>query len=90
MPAVKSPPTKRGAPPIGEDGYPLELHHPNQLPTDTPVVMSRTDHRLGGNFKKNHQNTGQSRSKINRPEFDKVREKFWQDWWDNNMPKTIL
>ena len=28
--------------------------------------MTRTDHRLGDNFKKNHSNTGQSASQIDR------------------------
>jgi RHS repeat-associated protein len=51
---------KRGRPPIGADGHPMELHHrvplaqggTNQF--DNMVPMTQTQHRLGPNYKKNH------------------------------------
>lgn len=53
---------QNGDPPIGGDGFPMELHH--KLPiewwgTNDPSnlePMSRTDHRLGENYRKNHPN----------------------------------
>jgi hypothetical protein len=40
--------------PIGSDGHPMELHHVNQTHEGGVKVMTRTDHRLGTNFRKNH------------------------------------
>ncbi len=51
---------KQGKPPIGEDGYPVELHHDPPLSqggTNDPATltpMTRTEHRLGGNYRRNH------------------------------------
>jgi hypothetical protein len=45
---------KRGRAPIGPDGFPMELHHVDRTPEGELLPMSRTDHRLGGNYKKNH------------------------------------
>lgn len=45
---------KQGRAPIGPDGYPIELHHIDQTPDGGLEPMSRTDHRLGENYKKNH------------------------------------
>ena len=44
----------QGEPPIGDDGFPMELHHPGGDPNAAPIPMTRTDHRLGDNFSKNH------------------------------------
>jgi hypothetical protein len=45
---------RRARAPIGEDGFPMELHHPEGDP-DAPVEpMTRTDHRLGPNYRLNH------------------------------------
>lgn len=43
-----------GKPPIGSDGYPMELHHVNRTSSGGTEAMTRTEHRLGENFKKNH------------------------------------
>jgi hypothetical protein len=51
---------EKGKSPIGSDGYPMEIHHKqalekggsNEFSNLTP--MTRSDHRLGENFKKNH------------------------------------
>ena len=40
--------------PIGEDGFPEELHHRGGGPNDALIPMTRTDHRLGDNYSKNH------------------------------------
>jgi hypothetical protein len=45
---------EEGKPPIGSDGFPMELHHLNGTPTGGLKPMTRTDHRLGGNYQKNH------------------------------------
>jgi RHS repeat-associated protein len=45
---------KNGKAPTGPDGHPMELHHTDGTPNGGLDPMSRTDHRLGGNYKKNH------------------------------------
>lgn len=79
---LKEPPAKRGNAPTGNDGSPVELHHKGQQP-DSPVVeMTRTEHRGEGNFKKNHQNTGQRPSEIDRKEWKRQQRQYWRDQWD--------
>jgi hypothetical protein len=51
---------EQGKPPIGSDGYPMELHHvkslaeggTNDLTNLRP--LTRSEHRLGSNYKRNH------------------------------------
>jgi hypothetical protein len=43
-----------GKPPIGSDGFPMELHHVEGTPTGGLKPMTRTDHRLGNNYQQNH------------------------------------
>lgn len=49
-----------GDAPMGTDGYPMELHHKTPLAQcgsndfDNLQAMTRTDHRLGPNYKLNH------------------------------------
>ncbi len=43
-----------GRAPIGSDGYPMELHHVNRTPEGGLKPMTRTEHRLGENYRKNH------------------------------------
>jgi hypothetical protein len=50
---------KQGKAPVGKDGHPVELHHDGQKPDSPLDEKTRTDHRGGDNFKKNHPNTGQ-------------------------------
>ena len=51
-----------GKPPIGSDGFPMELHHRKPLAEggsnafDNLSPLTRTDHRLGDNYKLNHPN----------------------------------
>jgi hypothetical protein len=45
---------KEGRAPTGPDGHPMELHHKDRTPNGGIDPMSRTDHRLGENYKKNH------------------------------------
>jgi hypothetical protein len=68
-----------GKAPTGKDGHPVELHHEGQQADGELKAMTQTDHRRGGNFKKNHSNTGQQKSQINRAEFAKQRKQFWKD-----------
>jgi RHS repeat-associated protein len=45
---------KQGKAPIGSDGYSTELHHVDRTPEGGVQPMTRTEHRLGDNYKKNH------------------------------------
>jgi A nuclease of the HNH/ENDO VII superfamily with conserved LHH len=45
---------QQGRPPIGKDGHKMELHHPNGNPNGPLQPMTRTDHRLGPNYRRNH------------------------------------
>lgn len=53
---------KKGEAPIGSDGFPMEIHHRTPLAEggtntmDNFDFLTRTDHRLGENYKKNHPN----------------------------------
>lgn len=81
---IKQPPDKRGGAPKGEDGKPVEINHReqkkgNKSPFDE---MTREDHRGKGNYKKNHPNTGQEPSTVDRKEFRKLREQHWKGEWD--------
>ena len=80
---IKSPPLERGRTPTGEDGNPVELHHREQTPDGPIDEMTRKEHRGGENYKKNHENTGQEKSKIDRGDFKKVRENHWRKEWDS-------
>ena len=44
----------RGRAPMGADGKPVELHHVDRTPQGGLTPMTRTEHRLGDNYKKNH------------------------------------
>jgi RHS repeat-associated protein len=44
----------KGKPPIGSDGHPMELHHADRTQNGPLQPMTRTDHRLGDNYQKNH------------------------------------
>lgn len=47
------PPTERGrAPKSKKNGYSIEIHHDEQNPNGPFKEMTRTDHRLGVNYKK--------------------------------------
>lgn len=45
--------------------------------------MTFSDHRGGENFKKNHKNTGQEKSKVDRNKFRQIKRKHWEDQWDS-------
>ncbi|MDI3282851.1 HNH/ENDO VII family nuclease [Polyangium sp. 15x6] len=45
---------RNGRAPTGTDGKPMELHHVDRTPEGGVRPMSRTEHRLGENYKKNH------------------------------------
>jgi hypothetical protein len=69
---------KQGDPPIGTDGHKVELHHKGQKTKSPLIEMTRTQHRGKGNFKTNHQNTGQKPSRVDRSEADRVRKQHWK------------
>ena len=77
------PPTERGrAPKSKKDGYSIEIHHDEQNPNGPFKEMTRTDHRLGVNYKKNHPNHTQ-KSKIDRTQWKYQQRKYWENEWDN-------
>jgi RHS repeat-associated protein len=82
-----TPPTERGRAPIGNDGQPVELHHPGQQHGAPLDEMTQTEHRRGGNFKRNHPNTGQERSKVDRQRADRERRQHWCTEWDEGRWK---
>ena len=45
---------EKGKAPIGADGHPMELHHKDRTMEGGLQPMTRTEHRLGENYKKNH------------------------------------
>lgn len=45
---------REGKPPIGPDGHPMEFHHVDGTADGGVKPMTRTQHRLGSNFKENH------------------------------------
>ncbi|WP_213069470.1 HNH/ENDO VII family nuclease [Methylomicrobium album] len=49
---------EKGKAPIGSDGHPMELHHKDRTMNRGLEPMTRTDHRLGGNYRKNHLDIG--------------------------------
>ncbi len=59
---IMAPPKAKGKAPIGADGYPRELHHSDPKANGPIHEMTRTEHRGGNNFKKNHSNTGGSKA----------------------------
>jgi Pretoxin HINT domain/A nuclease of the HNH/ENDO VII superfamily with conserved LHH len=76
-------PKKRGLAPTGNDGFPVELHHTEQTQDGAIAEMSRTDHRLGDNYARNHENTGGDDSLIDRKQFDRQKRKYWANEYDN-------
>jgi 5-methylcytosine-specific restriction endonuclease McrA len=52
----------KGRAPIGDDGYPMELHHKKPLAEggdnslENLQPMTQTEHRRADNYKKNHPN----------------------------------
>ena len=70
---------KQGNAPTGTDGHPVELHHEGQKSNGPVKEMTRTEHRLGENFTKNHPNTGQKPSQIDRNQARQQKRKHWKD-----------
>ena len=84
---ISASPKKRGQPPKGDDGNPVELQHDGQK-NDSPLKeMTQSDHRGGDNFRKNHENTGQAPSQIDRSSARKKRRDHWNREWDSGRWK---
>ncbi len=82
-----NPPTKRGnAPTSKKDGKPIEIHHDNQNPNGPFYEKTQTDHRLGGNYKKNHPHYNEG-SKINRAQWRQQKKNYWKNEWDSGRWK---
>jgi hypothetical protein len=78
-------PNERGDPPIGDDGHPVERHHHGQVHGSVIEEMTRTDHRLGENYQRNHSNTGHSPSQIDRAKAKRESYEAWADDWDKGL-----
>ena len=61
----------------------MELHHRGQQPDSPLDEMTRTDHRGGDNFGRNHDNTGQHPSEIDRNAWNRERKEYWRNEWDS-------
>ncbi|SHN02816.1 intein C-terminal splicing region [Anaerosporobacter mobilis DSM 15930] len=80
-------PNKRGnAPTSKKDGKPIEIHHDEQNPNGPFKEMHPSDHRYGENYKKNHFNYNQ-KSKVDRTQFRKWKNEYWNSEWDNGRWK---
>jgi RHS repeat-associated protein len=77
---LKYAPIKRGLPPIGDDGNPIELHHRGRDPNGPVDEGTRTDHRGPGNHKMNH--PGPNQGVDHGSEWKKWREDYWKREWD--------
>jgi hypothetical protein len=81
------PPTERGNAPISKkDGDPIEIHHDGQNPNGPFYEKTKTDHRLGQNYKKNYPHY-KERSKINRSQFLQQKREYWENEWDSGRWK---
>jgi hypothetical protein len=69
---------RRNNAPIASDGQPAEWHHDGQMDDGPFRAMTQEKHRGGENFKKNHENTGQARSKVNRLRFARIKRLLWK------------
>lgn len=77
--SLLDPPTKDGkALTFKKDGTSVEIHHSDQEMNGNYQEMHWQDHRGKDNFKKNHSNTGQQPSKIDRKEEAKRIREYWQ------------
>jgi hypothetical protein len=56
----------------------MELHHPDQKPGNVQE-MSRTEHRLGQNYRANHPEGNRIKSRIDRVDAARERRQHWQD-----------
>src|SRR5215469_16924696 len=70
---------KQGRPPVGTDGKKVELHHKGQTNNSPLAEMTQTQHRGKGNFARNHSNTGQRPSQMNRSQANKARRQHWKN-----------
>ncbi|MGI8598085.1 MAG: RHS repeat-associated core domain-containing protein, partial [Chitinophagaceae bacterium] len=81
-----NPPGKpENAPTFKKDGTPVEVHHDGQTNGGPYQEMHRDDHRGKGNFKKNHSNTGQQPSKIDRKEENKKVREYWKKEYEKRQ-----
>ncbi len=61
---------KQGKGPMGPDGFPMEIHHRVPLEqggsnsADNLIPLSRTDHRLGPNYRLNHPRPGKDSDRM--------------------------
>lgn len=65
-----------------KDWSPIEIHHVWQKAEWPFVEMTKSDHRLWGNYKINHTNYSQS-SSINRSQFNNWKTEYWGKEYDN-------
>ena len=82
-----NPPSKPGkAPTFKKDGKTVEIHHIGQNPNGPFKEMHHSEHRGKGNYKSNNPNGSES-SKINRNEFNKLRNEYWKNEYKSYFNK---
>jgi hypothetical protein len=75
---IASPAPKPDRAPIGVDDKPIELHH--EAGADGPLVeMTREEHRIGKNFRKNHPSGYEKLTGEERKAFDKEKRAYWRE-----------
>jgi hypothetical protein len=62
------------------------VFHDNQNPNGPFYEKTQTDHRLGGNYKKNHPHYNEG-SKINRAQWRQQKKNYWKNEWDSGRWK---
>ena len=72
---------KSGLPAFDLDDIPYELHHIGQKPDSTLAILSRAEHRLGGNHKIWHTFTDSS-IVDHGTSWTKIKEAFWKEYAD--------
>ncbi len=76
-----------GAPPIGPDGKPLNLHHTTQRNNGGLAEVEQTFHQK--NHKVIHINPNSTPSGIDRAAFRGLRRRYWQNRADDLQPDTF-
>ncbi len=83
-------PSRKGNAPIGDDGYPIELHHEGQVPYGTIIEMTRTEHRGAGNDLINHPDKHTCPSKINRDKWPAQKERYWKQEYESGRFDELI
>jgi Domain of unknown function (DUF6443)/A nuclease of the HNH/ENDO VII superfamily with conserved LHH len=77
--SLLNPPAKPGnAPTLKSDGSSIEIHHEGQNANGPFKEMTKSDHRLGDNYKVNHPSGQTPLTKEERKVFNKAKIEYWK------------